>query len=50
MRERSGDILGIEQLVDLERGVDALHDLGRSRCKTAAPGGIGRGFRSWFAR
>ena len=38
MRERAGDVLGIEPLVEIDRGVDALHDLGRRAGETAAPG------------
>ncbi len=41
MRERAGDVLGIEPLVEVDRGIDALHDLGRAARKPAAPRGVG---------
>src|SRR5689334_18918012 len=42
MRLGTGDVLGVEALVEVERGVDALHDLGRAGGEPAAPGGVGR--------
>jgi thiol-disulfide isomerase/thioredoxin len=41
MGERSGDILGVEPFVYIDRDVDALHDLCRPGGETATPGGIG---------
>src|SRR5689334_10052466 len=40
MRLRPGDILGVEALVEADRHVDALHDLGRSAREPAAPGSV----------
>ena len=34
---RSGDILGIKELVEIDRGVYLLHDFGRSTGKAPAP-------------
>src|SRR5690348_5109749 len=42
MRQRTGDILGIKTLVDIDRDVDALHDLGRTTGKPPTPSGIRR--------
>ena len=42
MRLRSGDVFGVEAFVEIDRGVDAAHDLGRSTGKAAAPHRIGR--------
>src|SRR5882724_10570758 len=43
MRLRAGNVLGIEALVEVDRGVDALHDLGRAAGKAAAPERVRRG-------
>src|SRR6185312_1739488 len=37
VRDRAGDVLGIKPLVDLERGVDRLHDVARRCGETSAP-------------
>src|SRR5689334_24007148 len=37
MRFRAGDILGIKALVEADRDVDALHDIGGSAGEAAAP-------------
>src|SRR6516165_1667365 len=42
MRLGAGDVLGVEALVEIDRGVDAAHDLGRASGKAAAPYRIGR--------
>ena len=51
MRQRAGDVLGIEPLVEIDRDVDALHDLGRAAGEAAAPGAVGgarpRGSGAW---
>ena len=41
MRLRAGDVLGIEALVEIDRGVDAAHDRGRAAGKAAAPHRVG---------
>src|ERR1700738_968171 len=43
---RAGDVFGVEALVEIDRGVDAAHDLGRRAGKTAAPQRIGRSARA----
>src|SRR5437879_6502648 len=42
MRLRAGDVFGIEALVEIDRGIDAAHDLGRAAGKAAAPQRVGR--------
>src|SRR5579883_2606342 len=42
MHQRAGDILRIKTLVDIDRNVDALHDLGRTAGKPPAPRGVRR--------
>src|ERR1700728_38410 len=37
MRLGAGDVLGIEALVDIDRGVDVAHDLSRAAGKAAIP-------------
>src|SRR6516225_9509532 len=37
MRLRASNILGIEALIEIDRGIDATHDLRRAAGKTAAP-------------
>src|SRR3977135_1209199 len=37
MRLRAGDVFGVEALVEIDRGVDAAHDLGGTTGKAAAP-------------
>src|SRR5690554_5614943 len=39
------DVAGIEPPVEIDRGVDALHDGGRSGLEPAAPQGVGLAFR-----
>src|ERR1043165_6136569 len=41
MRRRAGDVLGVKAFVEIDRGVYALHDLGRAAGEAAAPQGIG---------
>src|ERR1700731_597943 len=45
---RAGDVFGVEALVEIDRGVDAAHDLGRRAGKTAAPQRIGRSARAGY--
>src|SRR5690242_14245901 len=43
MRERAGDVLGVEAPVEVDGDVDALHDRRRTFGEAPAPGGVGRG-------
>src|SRR6185312_1822836 len=43
MGERAGDVLRVKPLVEVDRDVDALHDLRRAAGKATAPRRIGRG-------
>jgi len=51
MRQRAGDILGVEAPVEIDRGIDAAHDRGRTAVEAAAPIRIGLGLTwrsAWF--
>src|SRR4051794_34295392 len=43
MRLRAGDVFGVEALIEIDRGIDAAHDLRRAAGKAAAPQRIRRG-------
>src|SRR6202167_1010614 len=49
MRERARDILGIKPLVEIDRGIDALHDIRWAARQPAAPRGVG-GYASGLAQ
>src|SRR5436190_22754788 len=40
MRQRAGDILGVEALVEIDRGIDAAHDRGRAAGEAAPQFGL----------
>src|SRR5258708_29623361 len=37
MRLRAGDVFGVEALIEIDRGIDAAHDLRRAAGKATAP-------------
>src|SRR5260370_4417527 len=37
MRLRAGDVFGVEALIEIDRGIDAAHNLRRAAGKAAAP-------------
>ena len=46
MGVRAGDVLGGELAVEVDGGVDLLHDLGRAGGETPAPHGVAHGYKA----
>ena len=47
---RAGDVLGGELAVEVDRGVDLLHDLGRAGGEPAAPHRVAHDIAPWMVR
>ena len=50
MGQRAGDVLGGELAVEVDRGVDLLHDFGRAGGEPAAPHRVAHEISPWMVR